>query len=60
MTIPLVNKTYIFEGKKVIVNAISWFDKVYIRSVTNQTNSAIYSIANFWKFMMNATYIDED
>jgi len=60
MTIPLVNKTYIFEGKKVIVNAISWFDKVYIRSATTQTNSSIYSIVNFWKFMMNAVYIDED
>ena len=58
MTFPLIDRIYLFEGEEVCVDAQTLFYKVYLRTIPKE-GGGIYSIANWWKFMLNAKYLKD-
>ena len=56
MTLPLINRIYEFDNKKVIVWSIQWFSSIDYRTLVEHGGSE-YKSANWWKFVFNAKKI---
>ena len=58
MTFPLINNVYEYKGQKVIVWQQKLFIKVCLRSIPDAGGST-YFTENWWKFMINANFVEK-